>query len=196
MVGILGHHHLGQQPGCRDAFVDDLRGHRRLNQGFTLGADPLAPDVALDREHAWLVVQLLGHVLADAFHPASTAAGGGFGFVMNLAARQVGRQRLAPGLLFLTRRGRGRGELLNLVADRLQVGVQRLVEQASLLGAVALGLRGELQPLEQRVLVSELVDEGLLVPDLSALPGDLLVFSCRCPEQRLDHLAQLVCAEF
>ena len=99
-------------------------------------------------------------------------------------------------MLFLTRRGRGRGELLNLVADRLQVGVQRLVEQASLLGAVALGLRGELQPLEQRVLVSELVDEGLLVPDLSALPGDLLVFSCRCPEQRLDHLAQLVCAEF
>ena len=89
---------------------------------------------------------------------------------MNLAARQAGRQRLAPGLVLLTRRGRGGGELLNLVADRLQIGVQRLVQQASLLGAVALGLRGELQPLEQCVLVGELVDEGLLVPNLGCLP--------------------------
>jgi hypothetical protein len=65
-VEQIGHHHLGQQPHCRDAFVDDLRRHRRLNQGFTLGADPLAPDMALYGEDTRHVVQLLGHVLADA----------------------------------------------------------------------------------------------------------------------------------
>ena len=66
-----------------------------------LRADPLAADVALDGEHAGLVVQLLGHVLADALHRAAAAAGGVLGLVVDLAARQVRRQRLALGLLLL-----------------------------------------------------------------------------------------------
>ncbi len=138
--------------------------------------------MALDREHARLVVQLLGHIFPYAFHLAATAAGGGRRFVANLAPRQMGRQRLAPGLPLLARRSLGRCELFDLVADGLQVGIQRFVQQASLLGAVALALGGELQALEQRVFMSELVDEGLFVSHLH--------------QQSAHHLAQLLCAEF
>jgi hypothetical protein len=91
VIGKLGDQHLGQQPGGGDAFVDDVCLHRGLHQCFAVCAGPLAADVALHREHARLVVQFLGHVFADAFHQASTATGGGFGFVADLAARQVGR---------------------------------------------------------------------------------------------------------
>ena len=38
--GVLGDHHLGQQPGSGDALVDDVSGNRGLGQGFALIADP------------------------------------------------------------------------------------------------------------------------------------------------------------
>jgi hypothetical protein len=38
MVGVLGTQHLGQQAGRPHALVDDLRGHRRLDQGLALRA--------------------------------------------------------------------------------------------------------------------------------------------------------------
>ena len=50
--------------------------------------------------------------------------------------------------------------------QRRQIHVQRLFQQALLLGGVGLALGGELQPLEDRVLVRELVDDGLLERDL------------------------------
>jgi hypothetical protein len=50
-----------------------------------------------------------------------------------------------------------------------QVLIQRFIEQALLLGAEALRLRGELHALEQRVLVRELVDQRLLEDRLLAL---------------------------
>ena len=74
MIGVLGH--LRQQAGGRDALGDDVRGYRRLRDGFALGTRLFAPDVALDAEDARFVVQLLGHVLADVPHLAATAAGG------------------------------------------------------------------------------------------------------------------------
>jgi uncharacterized membrane protein (Fun14 family) len=55
----------------------------------------------LHGKHAWLVIQLLGDVLANALHLAAAGAGGVLGFVAHFAARQVGRQRLALGLLAL-----------------------------------------------------------------------------------------------
>lgn len=59
--------------------------------------------MAFHREHTRLVVQPLGHVLADALHLAAAAAGAGAGRVLQLvvhvAARQVRRQRLALGRL-------------------------------------------------------------------------------------------------
>ena len=79
------------------------------------------------------------------------------------AARQVGRQGLPLGLLTLARGGRGRGESFDLFGDRLQIRVQRLFQQASLLGVEALRLRGKLQPLQDRVLVRELLDQRVLV---------------------------------
>lgn len=47
-------------------------------------------------------------------------------------------------------RSRRRLELLNLDGDRRQVGIALVFQQAALIGAVPLGLGGELQPLEQR----------------------------------------------
>ena len=64
-----------------------LRGHRRLGQGLAFAADPLAPDVALDREDARRVVELFADVLADALQSAAAAqrgADGGLGLVGNL----------------------------------------------------------------------------------------------------------------
>ena len=97
MVSVLGHQHLGQQPCGGNAFVDHMRLDRRLGDGLALHAGPLAADVALHREHAGHIVELLGHVFADALHPAAALAGGRLGFVADLAPGQVGRQKLAGG---------------------------------------------------------------------------------------------------
>lgn len=50
VVLVLGHQDLGQQARGRGALVDDVRQHGGLHQGVALGADPLAADLALDRE--------------------------------------------------------------------------------------------------------------------------------------------------
>ena len=60
-----------------------------------LRTGPLAADVALDREHARGVVELLAHVLADALHRAAAAAHGLFRLMAHFHARQVRRQRAA-----------------------------------------------------------------------------------------------------
>jgi hypothetical protein len=99
VVQVLGHQHLGQQAGGRDALVDDVWRHRRLYKLLAAGTGPLAPDVPLDGEHSGLIVQLLGHVFADALHGLAAAATGVLGFVADLAPRQVRRQLLATGLV-------------------------------------------------------------------------------------------------
>lgn len=137
--------------------------------------------MTLDAEDARLVVQLLGHVFPNALHLATTAAGGGSRLVADVDTRQVRRQRLAFRFVFDTQRDGCCTELCHLFADRLQVFVQRLFQQASLRGAEALGLRRKLQALEQSVLVREFVDGGLL-------EGDRLA-------QRLHHPTQFFCAQ-
>ena len=57
--------------------------------------------------------------------------------------------------------------LVELAFDRRDVGVDRFLEQAALLGRVALRLGGELQPLEHRHLVRHLLDEQLHGRDLA-----------------------------
>jgi len=59
-------------------------------------------------------------------------------------------------------------QCFNLGGYGRQVTVQRLVQKALLLGAEALGLCSELQPLEDGVLMRELVDDGLLERSLGA----------------------------
>jgi hypothetical protein len=151
------------------ALVDDVRGDRRLHDRLARLARPLAADVTLHGEHARLVIQFLGHVLAHALHLAAAGAGGALGFVADLGARQLRGQHLALRSVALTRR-LGRLQLLDLLGHRLQVSLQRLFQEVSLLGAEALGLRGELQPLQDRILVRELLDRGLVEAGLGEQP--------------------------
>jgi hypothetical protein len=167
VVQVLGDQHLGQQACRRQALVDDVRGDRRLHDPLAALAHPLAADVALDGEDAGLVVQLLGYVLADALHGLPATAGGVRGLMAHVATRQVCRQLLAPRLLPLAGGPAGL-QRLNLGGHCRQVTVQRLVQQALLLGAEPLALRCELQPLEDGVLVRELLDDGLLERGLGA----------------------------
>ena len=140
--------------------------------------------MALDGEHAGRVVELLGHVFADALERTAAITGGALGLVLELAARPVRRKLLALGLLLLSRVLLAGQDLVELGLQRRLVGVDGLFEQALLLGVEGLALCGELQPLEHGHLVRDLVDRGLLERDLSVLGDD-------GAHQRTDYLAQL-----
>lgn len=74
-----------------DAFINDLRGNRCLNQGFAFIADPLATDMPLNAEHARRVVELFTDVFADALEGAAALALGVFGLVVDQRAWKFGR---------------------------------------------------------------------------------------------------------
>jgi hypothetical protein len=141
--------------------------------------------VALDAEDTGLVVQLLGHVLADALELATARAGGAGWFMVDLAARQVVWKLGALGLALLAFGGCLGRELLEFTLQCFQVGVDRFFEQALLLGVEVFALGGELQPLEHRHLVRDLVDRRLLERDLAVADLDL-------PYKRSHDLAQLL----
>ena len=97
------------------------------------------------------------------FHLAAAAAGRALGLVVHIPARQVRGQRLAlGGLLVLLALVTAAGPL-DLTDGLGDVGVERLLQQAFLLGAQArtelLAGGGELQPLEHGQLVGELVHQ-------------------------------------
>jgi hypothetical protein len=172
VVGVLGHQHLREQAGRGESFIDHVRRHCDLHQLLALRAGPFAAHMPLHRKDAGLVIELLGDIFPDALHLAAAAAGGVLRLVVDLASRQLRRQRLALRLVLLARGLVLRHQALDLLGDRLQIGVERFLQQAPLLGVEALGLRGELQPLEHGVLVRELVDDRLLVDRLSRLALD------------------------
>ena len=99
MVGKLGHHDVGQQARRWDAFVDDMRRHRRLDQCFALVTGPFPPDMALDRKDAGRVVELFAGIFADTFQGAATLAVAIVRFVVDQRARQLWWQRCSLGLL-------------------------------------------------------------------------------------------------
>ncbi len=119
---------MRQHPGRRQALVDHLRRYGCLGQRFAVIADPLATDVTLDADRARGVVQLLGHIFANALERAATAAGRRFGFVVNVGARQVRRNRRPFGLALLRILGR-RAELLEFLLDRGDIRRTGFVEQ-------------------------------------------------------------------
>lgn len=80
---------MGEQPRRGQPLVDHVGGHGGLGQRFTLATGPFAMNVALDLSHTGDVVQLFGHVFADAFHLAATGTGSAVGFVVDFAARQL-----------------------------------------------------------------------------------------------------------
>jgi len=90
MIRVFGNQHCGEQAGSRDTLVNDVCGHWHLNQRFAVLAHPLSTDMALNREHARRVVQLLTDVLADAHALAAAMADGALWFVMDLGTRKPG----------------------------------------------------------------------------------------------------------
>jgi hypothetical protein len=197
VVQELGHQHVGQQPCRGNALVDDLRRDRCLNQFLAVHAGPLAADVALHREHARFVIQLLGHILPNAFHVAAAAALRVQRLMADFTARQVCWQGLALGdLLALSTRFSTGNSTLYLTLHLGDVGVQGLFNQAGLLGvqtgAKLLAGRGELHPLEHRQLVCELVHQRLLEGHFPLLPLKELVLGRHLRHQRQQCLAHLL----
>ena len=99
MVGIFRDHHLSQQIGSRDAFVDDLRGKRCVDLGFAAVADPLATNVPFNAEHIQRLVELFADVFADMLEGAAAWALGVVRFVINQCTWKLGRHSGALGLL-------------------------------------------------------------------------------------------------
>jgi len=176
MIGMLGDGDMGQQPRRGDALVDDVRRHRRLDQGLAVVAHPLAADVAVHGEAAGRVVELFADILADPPQGATTGTGSGFRLVAKLDSRQMGRQRCALGLLLLLVRGLGRGvaKLFELALQRCQVGVEGFVEQRFLGRAQLLALAPELHPPDLGDLEAQLADLGVAPLDLAAIIVDAL----------------------
>ena len=108
MITVLGDQHLGQQTGCRNPFIDDLRRHRRLGQCLTVFAYPFTAHMPFDPEGAGDIVELLTDVFTDARHLAATGTGRLFGFMLNNGSGQLRWQRPAPGVLFGLSLGFGR----------------------------------------------------------------------------------------
>ena len=203
MIRKLGHQHLGQQSGCWYALVNDLRRYRCLRQCFTVGTDPFATHMALDREHARRVVQLLGHIFANALELAAALAGCGVGFVVDIHARQVGWQSSTFGLLgWLGIRLRWRREVLEFLLDGGKVFVEGLIEQADLCAVELLPAAAELMALEHSHLVRELINLGLAVHQFLGVAadrlvqlGDLLVLLCNFAHQAREQFAQFLRAQ-
>ena len=72
MILVLGHQHLGQQPGGGIPLIDHVGGHRACAGVSCTGHAHLPPDVALDAEGAGGVVRFSATILADAAHLAAT----------------------------------------------------------------------------------------------------------------------------
>ncbi len=81
--------------------------------------------------------------------------------------------------------------LLDFLGHRLQVFLQRLFEQAALIGMQGFGFGRKLQPLKNSHLVRELVQQGLLVLEIGGLLLNQLALRLHCAQQPLEHLAQL-----
>ena len=88
MVRMLGYQHVGQQAGRGDPLVDHFGGNRGLHQGAAAAARPFAAYMALYREHARRVVQLLTDVLGNALEHAAAGACRGVWLVSDLTAWQ------------------------------------------------------------------------------------------------------------
>jgi hypothetical protein len=121
----------GQQARCWDAFVDDVRRYRRLDQRFALFAGPLSREVALDGEHAGHVVELFAGIFADALESAAAWAVAVVRFVMDKRARKLRWQRCALGLLAHFGFDRCRLQRLKVGFDSGDIRIDQVVEQTS-----------------------------------------------------------------
>ncbi|MNM94790.1 hypothetical protein D3C81_1072090 [compost metagenome] len=184
MVGELRDHDVGQQPRGRDAFVDDLRRNRCLDQGFALIADPLATDVPLNGEHARRVVEFLADILADTLESAAALAMAVVGFVVDQSARKLRRQGGAFRFLPNLGRSGSKFQRFKFGFDGRNIGVDQVIKQTGLIRAQLLAALGKLEALELRNLVGQLFDNRLVAVDLLTHCLDFLI-------ETLDTLHQL-----
>ena len=163
MIQVLRDQHLREKARGRDTLVDDVRRHGRLDQPLAAAADPFAADMALDREDAGRVVELLAHILADALQTAAAAALGVLGLVADLPAREDCRQRHAARL-FLRRRRRLLSRSASISRLMASISASMLSSRSERCTASSCSLRRSIVPaLQGRHLVRELVDLQLLV---------------------------------
>ena len=177
MVHEVADHRVRDQAGRRHAAVDDLRRNGLLHQALAAAACPLAVDVAVHEELCRHDVQLLADVLAHthhrlAAHRARAARVLRFMMVFNPAKmiRQWSTTWLALGVRIVL--GRRRCFAPGLLQLRLQTGFilgQRLLEETALLGVHRFSLRAELPCLQPCELEGDLLDLGVLEPDLVVL---------------------------
>jgi hypothetical protein len=142
-------------------------GHRRLHQGFALGAGAGAANVTFDRKGTRRVVELLGNLFADALHLAAAGAGGRVRLVVNLGARQFRRQRFTFRLAL--RFGFGFGKLRQFFGDRCHIGGEGFFEQLSLFHRQAFCLDAEVMALVVRHFMRQLVDLDLALVEFAVL---------------------------
>jgi len=86
-------------------------------------------------------------------------------------------------------------ELLDLLGDGRQVGVDLVLKQAALIGVKSFRLRSKLHALQERVLVRELGAQRLAVLEFGLVADDLRILGAHMAHQAGEHLAQLLCAE-
>ena len=192
MVGVFGHHDLGQQAGGRDALVDHLSRNRRLDQRFALRTDPFDADMSLHREDARGVVELFADILADALELAAAGTLRGVRLVMDQGARKLRWQGGALGLLAWLGCYRCGTQRLELGLDGRDVCIEQVVQQTDLVRAELLAAPGKLMPLEEGNLVSQLLVARLVILDLLIEAGDLLVEACDTLCQLRRQCAQLL----
>jgi hypothetical protein len=169
----------------QNALVDHLRRHRGLDQRLTLRTGPFAANVPLDMEHARGVVELLAHVLANALHRTAATANGPFRLVAHFYPRQMRRKRAALGLRLRRLHLGGSSQRLELLSDRFEVRIDRLIEEAPLHAVELFATRCKLPALQYRHLVGELLDLELLV-------AQLLIFADQAGHQLGGQSAQLL----
>lgn len=178
VIGVLVHQQLSQQARGGDALVDDLRGHRHLDQGLAAGTGSPAPQVALDREYARYVVELFADAFTDAIDVAAAVWGGsngGFWFMVHLHAVQLRLQHCALGLLagICVRLGRW-CQILKLLLNGGNIGINRFIEQTGLGRLQLLTASAESPELQDRHLVRDLVNPGLATLELAVFALQLL----------------------
>lgn len=91
MLSKLCNCDVGQQTRCWDALVDHLRRYRSLGQRFTIVADPLSTDMALDGEYTRCVIKLLADIFNDVLERTATRAVGVVRLVIDQRARKLRR---------------------------------------------------------------------------------------------------------
>ncbi len=161
VIVVLGQHHLRQQAGGGNAFVNELRWQGCSQHRLAARTGVLAADVPVHEEACGLAVELLADLLPDTAQGVALRAQAGVDLVAVFDARQLAGQGLAFGETFawggaLLIGGAVLGLFLGL-QQRLRLGVEELALRVQALAGLA-----EAPLLEARQLEAQGRNLGLL----------------------------------